>query len=167
MHLHNCPSKPSFWRYKGSINPGSWSVNHHLVITTNDTSQWCFVQSKDCLWSEPVRKTSLESGVGVRDSDGWEALHIFKTRNLLYHNALQPVWVRKNIYIKKVEKKSSLTTLINTKGYPILYTVVCDICGPYKMLSLSIDFVLILSWCIKYQCVRTKKKKYKKIKRAI
>lgn len=30
--------------------------------------------------------------------------------------------------------------LINTKGYPILYTVVCDICGPYKIYL----FLLIL-----------------------
>lgn len=65
-------------------------------------------------------------------------------QTLLYHIA--PVVLKQ----KAKKKASSITTLINTKGYPILYTVLCDIYSPYKLLSLSLDFVLILSWCIKY-----------------
>lgn len=167
LHLHNCPSKP-FMEIQRKHHRGSWSDNHHFINLT----RWQIIQvidilysQRDWLQSEPKKSNPLSQEregdlrpspawlpCAVTDLDGSEALLILKTKTLLYHNALQPIWVNKKEKNQKREKKksSSITMLINTKGYPILYTVVCDICGPYKMLSLSLDFVLILSWCIKY-----------------
>lgn len=164
LHLHNCPSKAiSGDTKKIPQRKLVWqSPFYYSHQSDKFYGVWYFVQSKVWLRSEPKplspqrerpdafllcgfrchkRLGWWESPVHPPDEDLAVSYRTSASKN--YNNE------KKNCR-KETKKSSSITTLINTKGYPILYTVVCDIRGPYKMLSLSLDFVLILSWCIKY-----------------
>lgn len=162
LHLHNCPSK--------AISGDTKKIPQRKLVWQSPfyyshqgdkfyesdilySQRFGFGASRNCwvLRGSGPRPFSCVASDAIRLLDGEKALSILQTKTLLYHIALQPVRIttKKNCR-KETKKSSSITTLINTKGYPILYTVVCDIRGPYKMLSLSLDFVLILSWCIKY-----------------
>lgn len=146
-----------FLEIQSKYHRGSWSDNHHFIILTRwQILRFCTVKGWAWEWAHtplsPQREWPeafllcgfrchkrlgrLESPVRPPDEDLAVSYRTSASKNC-----------RKET---KKKKSSSITMLINTKGYPILYTVVCDICGPYKMLSLSLDFVLILSWCIKY-----------------
>lgn len=133
----------------------SWSDNHHSCYplwVRDFVPFFLYSQRRDFRAKAKnswVRGASKRAPIGLVSPEretrmATEALSIYNPRPccIISHHNISGGKKR------KVKKPTSIT-LINTKGYPILYTV-CEIYSPYKMLSLSLDFVLILSWRVKY-----------------
>lgn len=135
LHLHNCPSKPFL-----EIRRKKKTTREEAGLTIILVVSWQIIQVGDALYRwkfgcRVSRKAPAQEREGPRPGPsaawlccrmrlGWLGSPAHPRDKDLAVSYRTPTCTSKK-YRKETKKLPSITTLFNTKGYPILYTVVC------------------------------------------